>query len=111
MPSAKFILKLGGAFLIGTVTIIIAALVFVLALPHILPVLESVATGALLVLLGILVFIALWAAIYLLASLGVAIYYAVKHPMKVSEAPKHYSLSQASEAGRRRKGKVRPRRS
>jgi len=102
VPPSKYFLKLGGAFLFGLVVTVIAAIVFVLGLPYILPFLQSMATGIYYVLLAILIFVLIWAVVFGLAFLGVFIYYLFK-PMKVSERPKGYTIKKAKEAGRRQK--------
>lgn len=102
MPPPRYFLRLGGVFLFGLVVTIIAAVVFVLGLPFILPVLQSMATGIFYVLLVIIIFMVIWAAAFAFTFLGVFIYYLFK-PMKVSERPKGYTIEKAKEAGRRQK--------
>ena len=102
MPPPRYFLRLGGAFLFGLVVTIIAAIVFVLGHPYILPFLQSMATGIYYVLLVIFIFMLIWAAAFAFTFLGVFIYYLFK-PMKVSERPKGYTIEKAKEAGRRQK--------
>ncbi len=102
MPPPRYFLRLGGVFLFGLVVTIIAVVVFVLGLPFILPVLQSMATGIFYVLLVIIIFMVIWAAAFAFTFLGVFIYYLFK-PMKVSERPKGYTIEKAKEAGRRQK--------
>lgn len=102
MPPPRYFLRLGGVFLFGLVVTIIAVVVFVLGLPFILPVLQSMATGIFYVLLVIIIFMVIWAAAFAFTFLGLFIYYLFK-PMKVSERPKGYTIEKAKEAGRRQK--------
>ncbi len=99
MPEKKYFLRLGGAFLLGAVALILAGLAFVVLLPYII---IAGITGLLLLVL----FIAIWAFIYIAMVIGVGVYYLFK-PMKVSEKKGRYTISSAREAGRRSKGKTR----
>jgi len=99
MPEKKYFLRLGGAFLMGAIALILAGLAFVLLLPYII--LAGI-TGLLL----LIIFIAVWAFIYIAMVIGVGFYYLFK-PMKVSEKKGKYNIGSVREAGRRKKGKTR----
>jgi membrane protein implicated in regulation of membrane protease activity len=95
----EFFLSLGGAFLLGLISIIAAVLILLLLLPYII---EIVIVSMLL----FFIFILIWAVVYVAMVIGVAIYYAIRHPMKISTEKKQYTISRAKEAGRRKKGKT-----
>ncbi|UCD02810.1 MAG: hypothetical protein JSV63_03430 [Candidatus Aenigmatarchaeota archaeon] len=104
MPERGYFMRLTGAFLIGVVALIIAvAAVFLLA-PYILPLIASLLPFVLGTLLVIVAVIIIWILIYLFAMIGVAIYYAIKHPAEVSRESKGYDLDKVKESGRREKG-------
>jgi len=98
MPERGYFARLGGAFLLGIFALAIAFIGFVFLLPLILP----LALGTLII---VLVFIALWAIVYVAMVVGIGIYYFFKHPTEWSREDKDYSISKAEEAGRRSKGK------
>ena len=94
----KTLVKLVGAALLGAVSLVIAAIIFLLLLPYILLITLSA-------LVLVLVFLIIWAAVYACMFVGTAIYYVFK-PMKVSKKKKGYTIAKAAEAGRRQKGKT-----
>ncbi len=98
MPEKKYFLRLGGAFLLGAIALIVAGIAFMFLLPYII--LAGIAGLFLLV-----VFIAVWAFVYIAMVIGVGFYYLFK-PMKVSEKKGEYTISSAREAGRREKGRT-----
>ncbi|NIO23181.1 MAG: hypothetical protein GTN38_04115 [Candidatus Aenigmarchaeota archaeon] len=97
MAEKRYFLRLTGAFLLGIVALIFAGFVFLFLLPFlVLP-----ALGALVV---VLVFILIWAVVYVAMVIGVGIYYFFK-PMRFEEKDRGYSIAKAEEAGKREKGK------
>jgi len=98
MPEKRYFLKLTGAFLLGIIALVIAGIIFILIYPYLL----VAAFGMFLLLV---IFLAIWAAVYIAMVIGVTIYYLFK-PMKVSKK-KGYSITRAREAGRRQKGATR----
>jgi cytochrome c-type biogenesis protein CcmE len=100
MAEKKFYLKLTGAFLLGVAALIIALIIFFVALP----VIFLVSIAALGVLVAIVVFIIIWAFVYAMMVLGTAIYYFFK-PMKVQEKGT-YTIDATQEAGMREKGQT-----
>jgi membrane protein implicated in regulation of membrane protease activity len=97
MPEGRYFLRLGGAFVLGIIAIIIAVILFFLFLPWIL----AFAVGTIML---VFVLIVIWVIVYAAIFIGVAIYYFFK-PMKVEKKDKGYSISKAKEAGKRQKGK------
>lgn len=97
MPEKRFFLKLSGVVLLGLITLLIAAMVFLALLPFIL----IVFIGTFLLFAAFLI---IWAVVYAAAVIGVAIYYFFK-PMQVSEKDKGYSIKKVKESGKREKGK------
>ena len=98
MTDGKYFLRLGGAFLLGMAALVIAGIIFFISLPFLLP----LALGTLLL---IIVFIAIWATVYVCVMIGVGIYYFFKHPTKWEKKDKGYTIAKAKESGRRQKGK------
>lgn len=98
MPGAGYFAKLGGAFFLGLIALIIAFIAFVFLLPLIIP----LALGALAV---IIIFLLLWGLIYVAIVVGVGIYYFVRHPTVWEREDRDYSIDKAKEAGRRQKGR------
>jgi membrane protein implicated in regulation of membrane protease activity len=95
MPEKRYFFRLSGAFFLGLVALIAAWPVFFLLLPIIIPI-------AVTTMLLVLAFVVVWAAIYFICFLGVAVYYFFK-PMEVSKKKKGYSIEKTEEAGRREK--------
>ena len=96
MREKGFFLRLGEAFLLGIIAIVAALVIIFLMLPYILAlVIVSMALLA--------IFLLIWIIVYAAMMLGAAIYYAIKHPMKVSKKKKSYSISRTKEVGRREK--------
>ena len=96
MVNAKYFLKLSGAVLLGLVALVVAGIIFV----FLLPLLGIIKEGLML----FDIFLVLWMVIWVLAVIGVAIYYFVKHPMKVQKKGT-YSINKVKEAGRRKKSR------
>ena len=92
-----------GAFLLGVVALVISiAAVFLLA-PYIFPFLLAIfpfLAGTMLVIAAVVI---IWVLIYVFAMVGVAIYYAIKHPAEVDTKSKGYSIDGVKESGRREK--------
>lgn len=94
MPGVGYFAGMVGAIIIGLIAIAVAGVLFFLALPY----LAAIFIGGVMLLLAFLViFMVTYAALFI----GIAIYYAVKHPMKVEKRDKDYSIKRAKEAGRR----------
>lgn len=97
MPGAGYFAGMVGAIILGLIALVVAGLIFFLALPY----LAVIFVGGIMLLLGFLmIFILTYVALFI----GVAIYYAIMHPMKVEKKDKKYSISKAKEAGMRQKG-------
>jgi membrane protein implicated in regulation of membrane protease activity len=96
MPEKRYFLRIAGAFLLGIFALVIAGIVFLLALPVLLP----LALGGLVIAL---VFVLIWAIAYVAMVIGVAIYYFFK-PMTYERKDRGYTIRKAKEAGRREKG-------
>jgi hypothetical protein len=104
MPSGGYFLNLTGAVLLGIATLIVAAVLVLALSPYILPFFVGLLpflVGAVLLVAAIII---IWLVIYIAATIGVAIYYIIKHPMKVSDKPGTYGLDKVKESGRREKG-------
>jgi uncharacterized protein (DUF58 family) len=101
MPGARFFGRLGGAFLIGITSMVLAGILFLLLLPFMVPV-AFAAFGALFLAL---VFMALWAIVYVAMVIGTAIVYLFR-PMEVQKHERRYGLQEMKvrEAGMRQKG-------
>jgi len=104
MPAGRYFLKLTGAVLLGLVTLAIAvAAVFIFSVP-----LLAFFAAAMPFLVGaVLVFVAvviIWMILYVAAFIGVAIYYAIRHPMQVSKEHGDYAIGKVKESGRRQRG-------
>ncbi len=107
MPDRKYILGITGAFLVGVASLLAAiGIVFLfweplfalisMALPFI--------AGSLLIIVAVVI---VWVLVYAFAMIGVAIYYAIRHPMKVNTSPAGvYGLSGSGikEAGKGGRG-------
>jgi hypothetical protein len=97
--------KLTGAFLVGVISLLAALLIFALFLPVVLAffaIALPFLAGAALILTAVVI---LWILIYFSIMIGVGIYYAVRHPMKVNAAHgASYGVSHVREAGVSGKG-------
>ena len=94
---------MGGAILLGLVTLIAAFIAVVLLAPFIIPfiaLLFPFLVGAFLIAAAVFV---VWAMLYVLALIGTVVYYFFR-PMQVSKEPGKYSLGKVREAGMREKG-------
>ena len=103
MPEKSYFLRLSGAFLVGVAALAAAIVLVFLLSPYILPFIAALLpflAGSLLFVVAVVV---IWVLIYFFAMLGVAIYYAVKHPAEVNSESKGYELKNVSESGRREK--------
>ena len=103
MPEKRFFLKLGGAFLLGLLTFLVSIFLLILFFPLISSFITSIFPWAVGSALVIISFFILWAIVYSITGIGVAIYYLFK-PMKIKKKGK-YDIEKAKEAGRRQKGK------
>jgi len=104
MPGKKYFLNLTGAVLLGIVTLVVAAVAVLLMLPLIMPFFAAMLpfiAGALLVIVAIVV---VWMLLYAAATVGVAVYYALAHPMQVNRESPPYDIGKVSESGLRQKG-------
>ena len=88
MPTKGYFMQMTGAVLLGLAALVVAAiLVFALA-PYILPFFAAMLpflVGAFLVIIAVIV---IWVILYVAAIIGVAIYYAIKHP--ISQIKTHH---------------------
>ncbi len=104
MPTKSYFLKMGGAVLLGGITLI-AAIVAVLALsPFIIPfvmLLLPFVTGVWITVAAVMI---VWAGLFLLGSVGAFVYFFFRNPVKVNEHSRGYRMN-AKESGRREKGK------
>jgi hypothetical protein len=104
MPEKGYFLHLTGAVLLGLVTLGMAvAAVFLLA-PYLIPFFEAALpflVGAVLIIVAVII---VWMILYVAGVVGVAIYYAIRHPMQVSKRPGTYGIGEVKEAGKREKG-------
>jgi len=97
MPNKWYIPKLAGLFLIGVVSLVIAAILFIMVSPILIP----IAFGA---FFFVLVFLAIWVFVYLCILIGAMVYFFFR-PMQWEKEDKGYSLSKEKESGMRQKGK------
>lgn len=97
MPRAGYFTSMVGAIILGILALIAAGILFWIALPY----LVTIFVGTMMLILG---FIMIFTVVYIALFVGVAIYYAIKHPMVVEKKDKKYSISKARESGRREKG-------
>ncbi len=97
MPGAGYFAGIIGAIILGLITLVVAGVIFFLALPYLAIIFVG---GFMLLLAFLMIFMITYAALFI----GVAIYYAVMHPMRVEKKDKGYSISKAREAGKRQKG-------
>jgi small-conductance mechanosensitive channel len=105
MPERGFMLKLTGAFLIGVIALVASVILVILLAPFIIPFLAALFPFLLGAMLFVLAVVLVWLFIYAFAMLGVAVYYVIKRPMKVSEKRGRYSIAKTREAGMRQKGR------
>ena len=99
MPDKKYFAGLFGAFLLGLIALILAALAFIFILPLFVPLAVVFAMG----IVAVYVFIIVWGIFYFCMYIGVFLYYLGK-PMKVKKEGS-YRISKAKEAGKRQKGR------
>jgi hypothetical protein len=97
VPGAGYFAGIIGAIVIGLIALLVTGLVFLLLLPYLVQIFVGFA------MLGF-AFIVIYAVTYVALFIGIAIYYAIRHPMKVEKKDKGYSIEKAKEAGRREKG-------
>jgi ammonia channel protein AmtB len=97
MPRAGYFAGIVGAILIGLIAILVTGVLFLLLLPYLIQIFVGFA------MLGI-AFMAIYVVTYAALFIGIAIYYAIKHPMRVEKKDKKYSIDKTKEAGRRQKG-------
>ncbi|MCD6590493.1 MAG: hypothetical protein J7K72_00805 [Candidatus Aenigmarchaeota archaeon] len=97
MREKSHFITIGAAIVIGTISLLAAVAIFWILLPYILPL-------ALDVLFLMVIFVALWTAIYIAAVTGIAMYYLFK-PMKIEEKDKNYGIAKLKDSGSRRKGR------
>ena len=90
--------------MLGLVTLIVAVVAVVLLSPYIIPFFGAALPFLIGTALVVFAVIVIWAVLFVAAMIGVAIYYAVMHPMKVSKEHGDYGLKKVSESGRRQKG-------
>ena len=104
MPGKKYFLSLTGAVLLGVGTLVAAAVAVLLALPLIIPFFAALLpflAGAFLVIAAVAI---VWALLYAAATVGVAVYYALAHPMQVNRESPPYDIGKVAESGLRQKG-------
>jgi len=104
MPGKKYFLNLTGAVLLGIVTLVVAAVAVLLMLPLIMPFFAAMLpflAGAFLVIVAIII---VWMLLYAAATVGVAVYYAIRHPMEVNRDSGSYDIDKVKESGKRQKG-------
>lgn len=97
MPGAGYFAGVVGAIILGLIALLVAGLIFFLALPY----LAAMFVGGLMLLFA---FLMVYTLTYVALFIGIAIYYAVKHPMTVEKKDRKYSIRKTKEAGRRQKG-------
>ncbi len=97
MPGAGYFAGMIGAIILGLIALGVAGILFFLALPY----LAVMFVGGLMLLFA---FLMIFMLTYTALFIGVAIYYAVSHPMRVEKRDKGYSIKRAKEAGKRQKG-------
>jgi len=98
MPGAGYFSGMVGAILLGLIALAVAGLAFWLLLPY----LVVIFVGTMMLIMG---FFIIYIVTYVALFIGVAIYYAIKHPMKVENKDKDYSIEKTKESGKRQKGK------
>lgn len=104
MPEKNYILRLTGAFVFGFVLLVLSAVLVLVLWPFLMPFFGMIFPFLIGAVLYIVVVLIVWGLLLMFTYLGVAVYYAVKHPMKIS---KHgsYSIRKTKEAGKRQKGR------
>ena len=98
MPKPKHFVGLPTAFVLGLIALGLAGIVFWLLLPYI----TIIFVGYVMLILAYMVISAI---IFSLMYIGIVIYYAIIHPMRV-EKGKSYSINKTKEVGRREKGET-----
>ena len=104
MPASGYFLKLTGAVILGLVTLGIAVAAVIIFSAQLLAFFAGILpflVGAMLVIVAVII---VWIIIYVAAIIGVAIYYAIRHPMQVSKEHGDYGIGKVKESGRREKG-------
>jgi hypothetical protein len=104
MPAGRYFLGLTGAVLLGLAVLALSIVIFILALPYILPFFMTILPGLVLVAVAIVAIIVIWIILYVAAVIGIAIIYFFRHPVRVSKVDKGYSIEESKESGRREKG-------
>jgi len=103
MPEKGYFLRLTGAMLLGAVSLVIAIIAVLVLSPYIFPILSAALPflfGTMLVIVAVVI---IWVLIYAFAMIGVAVYYAIKHPAEVNTSSSGYSIDKVKESGRREK--------
>jgi hypothetical protein len=103
MAEKSFLLKLTGAFVFGLILLILAAVLVYILSPYIIPFFQFLLPFLGGVLLFVLAILVIWAIIFIVAYIGILVYTAIKHPMKVKKTG-NYSVDQSKESGRREEG-------
>lgn len=104
MPTKGYFMQMTGAVLLGLAALAVAAILVFTLSPYILPFFSAMLPfllGAFLVIVAVIV---VWLILYAAAMIGVAIYYAIRHPMEVSKEHGAYALDKVKESGKREKG-------
>ena len=94
---------MGGAVLLGLAVLAAAVVIFILAMPYILPFFMAMLPGMIVVAVAIIAIIVIWAVLYFAALIGIAIITFFKNPAHVSNVDKGYTIGKSKEAGRREK--------
>jgi len=104
MAEKSFLLRLTGAFVFGFILLVLSVVLVYILAPYIIPFFQMLLPflgGALLFLIVVLI---IWALIFVFAYLGILVYTAIKHPMKVKKKG-DYSVDQTKESGKREESK------
>ena len=95
---------MGGAAVLGLIVLGISVATVLILAPYLIPFFEMLfpyMEQAFLIFIAVMI---IFIIIFALAYLGVVIYVAIKHPMKVKKHG-NYSVDDTKEAGRREEGK------
>ena len=93
-----------GAVLLGLITLGIATAAVILFSTQLLTFFKGILpflVGAVLIIVAVII---IWIILYVAAIVGVAIYYAIRHPMEVSKKHGYYGIGNVKESGKRQKG-------
>lgn len=95
MPERDYFFRLGGAFVLGIIALIVAGALFFILLPYIAVVFIGIVAV-------VFAFIFLWIVVYIALYIGVAVYYLFR-PMEINRKKVKYSVKRIKESGKRQK--------